>query len=304
MPVAARVLIVLLPLAACAPSAPSSAQAPEHPFAYDRSLPLDVQREALPARDGLEVSRLTFASPGGGRASAWVAAPPLFEARHAALVLLHGLPGNAQGAMQLMGYDLAARGAVVVALDAPWARRSGLPEFTVRDSVEQVQLLVDLQRVVDYLLTRADVDPARIGYVGGSYGGAMGAAFVGIERRLRAANLFVPDGGLVAHFTTADGTAIGPLATVGADAQARWLAAMRPIEPIRFVGTATIPLLIQNGRTDPLVTVEDAEALHAAAGPGKVLRWYDAGHNLGSLAAARADRLAFLARELGIRGDG
>jgi dienelactone hydrolase len=220
------------------------------------------------------------------------------------VVLMHGLPGAADGMMTFLGHDLASRGAVALAIDAPWARRSGLPDFTVRDSIEQVQLLVDLQRAVDYLLSRGDVDPARIGYVGGSYGGAMGAAFVGIERRLRAANLFVPDGGLVAHFTNADGTTTGPLASVGADAQARWLAAMRPIEPIRFVGAATIPLLIQNGRSDPLVTVEDAEALHAAAGPGKVLRWYDAGHNLGSLAAARADRLAFLARELGIRGDG
>ena len=95
----------------------------------------------------------------------------------------------------------------------------------------------------------------------------MGALFVGIEPRLRAANLFVPDGGLVSHFTGADGTALGPLAEQSAEEQRRWLAAMRPIEPLRFVARSSIPLLIQNGRTDPLVSVEDAEELHAAAAP-------------------------------------
>ena len=79
---------------------------------------------------------------------------------------------------------------------------------------------------------------------------------------------------------------------------------MRPIEPIRFVARSSpTPLLLQNGRNDPLVTVEDAEELHAAAGAPKEIKWYDAGHNLATFPAARADRLAFLQRELGIRGN-
>jgi hypothetical protein len=41
----------------------------------------------------------------------------------------------------------------------------------------------------------------RIAYLGIGYGGAMGALFVGIERRLKAAELVVADGGLVSHFT-------------------------------------------------------------------------------------------------------
>ena len=244
--------------------------------------------------------RVSFASSGAARARGVLALPEALG-RRPAVILLHGLPGNAQGAMAGLGRDLVARGVVVLAIDAPWAQRSGMPDFTVRDSVEQVQLMIDLQRAVDFLVSRNDVDPARIGFIGGSYGGAMGALFVGIEKRLRAANLFVPDGGLVAHFTTPDGDTFGPLEGVSADAQARWLAAMRPIEPILFVGRSSpTPLLIQNGRSDQLVTREDAEALHAAAGSPKEIIWYDAGHGLGSLPAAVADRARFFKTHLGI----
>ena len=84
------------------------------------------------------------------------------------MIVLHGLPGNARGSIAVFGRDLTSRGAVVLAIDAPWAQRGGLPDFTVRDSIEQVQLMIDLRRAVDFLRARADVDPASIGFIGGS----------------------------------------------------------------------------------------------------------------------------------------
>jgi poly(3-hydroxybutyrate) depolymerase len=233
----------LFALAACGRADVAAAQgdpprAPLSLFAYDRAAPLDLQQSAMRWEEAtLDLFRVSFASPGGGRVTGFLAVPKS-AGPHAGLVAMHGLPGNAEGAMMSVGREVARRGAVVLAIDAPWARRNGLPEFTPRDSAEQVQLMQDLSRAVDVLLARADVDPARIGYVGGSYGGAMGALFVGIERRLRAAVLFVPDGGLVAHFTNADGSVTGPLAGVSVATRERWLAAMRPIEPIEFIGGA------------------------------------------------------------------
>jgi cephalosporin-C deacetylase-like acetyl esterase len=294
--------MLLLATSACvSPTVP--AQTAEAPYGYARSAPLAFESTILPPRGAIRLSQVSYASPTGGRVTGQLALPT-DAGRRPAVVLLHGLPGNASGAMSFLGIDMAQRGAVVLAIDAPWVRRGGLPDFTPRDSVEQVQLIVDLQRAVDVLMARDDVDPARIGFVGGSYGGAMGAALAGVESRLRAAILFVADGGLVAHFTDDSGNPLGPLASLPAETARRWLEAMRPIEPIRFVHRARVPLLFQNGRSDPLVTVEDAEALHRAAGQSKDVRWYDAGHNLGSLQAAREDRTAFLARELGLRGDG
>ena len=56
---------------------------------------------------------------------------------------------------------------------------------------------------------------------------------------------------------------------------------MAPVEPIRFVGNANVPLLLQNGTLDEWVPVYEAEELHAAAPQPKEVRWYVTGHNLG-----------------------
>ena len=214
---------------------------------------------------------------------------------------MHGLPGSAEGAMNGLGLTFVRRGAVVLALDAPFARRTSNDwlAFTQRDSAEQVQLFRDLQRAVDILIARPDVDARRIAYVGVSYGAAMGSGFVGIESRLAAAVLVVGDGGLVAHFTNDKGTAIGPLSGVPAAQRDRWLAAMRPIEPIQYLGRAKAPLYFQNGRQDQLVTIEDAETLHRSAPNGATLRWYEGGHGL--TAEARTDAFRWLSEKIGTR---
>lgn len=290
-------LALTLMLPACA-DATSVQDLPLELFAYDGNAPLGLLETPQSETATVSVSKVTYASPGGGQVTGLLAVPKS-AGPHAGVVLLHGLPGTAQGSMTSQGMTLAGLGAVVIAIDAPWVRRGGLPDMTVRDSIEQVQLIHDLQRAVDLLLTRPDVDPARLAYVGGSYGGAMGALFAGVERRLAAVVLFVPDGGLVAHFTNADGTPRGPLAGVSSEARARWLAAMRPIEPIRFIARAApTPVLFQNGRQDLLVTVEDAEALHAAARQPRTVLWYDAGHGLTPQAVN--DRLAWLAGRIGL----
>jgi dienelactone hydrolase len=282
---------------------PESAQtsAPVSTFAYDRSAPLQYVETRSPSPDSaIALFQIRFASPSGGTATGELAVPA-GGGRHPAVLLMHGLPGNANGAMRGMGMALARRGAVVLALDAPFARRTTNDwlAFTERDSVEQVQLFRDLQRAVDVLLARPDVDAQRIAYLGVSYGGAMGSGFVGIESRLAAAVLVVADGGLVAHFTSDDGSAIGPLAGVARTQRERWLAAMRPIEPMRFLAGAKATLLLQNGRQDQLVTNEDAEALHRLAPAGATIRWYDGGHGL--TAEAATDRFRWLADKIGTR---
>ena len=265
-------------------------------FGYDRSQPLNVTLTPSSSTAFATVHAITYASPGGGQVTGFIAVPTA-AGKHPGVVLLHGLPGTAGGAMSFEGMGLAQRGAVVLAIDAPWVRRGGFPDLTVRDSVEQVQLMQDLQRAVDVLVARADVDPARIAYDGGSYGGAMGTLFAGIEPRLKAAALFVPDGGLVAHFTSQDGSPSGSLAVKSLPDQQRWLEAMSPIEPILFIGQARCALLFQNGLQDQLVENDDAEALHAAAPPGSIILWYNGDHGL--TAAAVTERRAWLAARIG-----
>ena len=267
-------------------------------FAYDRAAAYDPAVLPIGTAPGVEIHALSFLSPRGtGRATGRLFVPE-GAGPFAGILLMHGMPGNA-AQMTTYAALLARHGSVVVALDAPFAQRAGEPlRFTEADSAEQVQLMTDLQRAVDLLVARPDVDASRLGYVGISYGGAMGALFVGIERRLKTGILVVADGGLVSHFTgPEDG---GPFPGLTCAQWRRWLESMIPIEPIKYVGFASpTPLLLQSGRQDNLVPPPDAERLHAAARDPKTVQWYEAGHSLG-VTAARA-RSFWLQEHLGMR---
>ena len=226
---------------------------------------------------------------------------PRAKGRHAGLIVQHGLPGRKEDMLDL-ARDFARLGAVVIAIDAPFARRaSGEPVlFTTRDRRDQIQLMVDFRRAVDYLGGRDDVDRERIAYLGISYGGAMGGLLAGIEPRISAFVLMVGDGGLVSHFTGPE-DAGGPLGQLRPEARSEWLDAMRPIEPLRWVGKATVPVLFQSGRFDDAVPPRDARAYHRAGPPTKEVRWYDSGHFLPE--SAFCDAAVWLGRRLGVDGD-
>jgi len=253
-------------------------------FAYDRETAYDPEIQLLGTEGTVAIHELSFLSPRGtGRATGRLFVPE-GPGPFAGILLMHGLPGNAE---QMTAYAalLARHGAVVVTLDAPFARRGGEPlRFTEADSAEQVQLMTDLQRAVDLLVARPDVDASRLGYLGISYGGAMGALFVGIERRLKTGVLVVADGGLVTHFTgPEDGGS--PVAALSCAERRRWLESMIPVEPIKYIGFGSpTPLLLQSGRQDNLVPPRDAERLHAVARDPKTVQWHDAGHGLNGTA--------------------
>ena len=266
-------------------------------FAYDANAPLNLQKTVESTKNGVEVSAISFSSPDGGSVTGLLFDPVTRPGLRPGIVLMHGMPGNAR-VMGAQAQRLAEVGAVVIAIDAPFARRGGPPvRFSTEDQAEQIQLIKDLQRAVDVLRARANVDSKRIAYLGISYGGAMGALFAGIERRIKAAVLVVGDGGLVSHFT-------GPedfnfMAGLSCATRAAWFRAMVPIEPIRFIPHAPpTALLLQSGRLDNLVPAADAENLHKAAPEPRTILWYDAGHGLNQ--QATFDRHDWLHREIGL----
>ncbi len=266
-------------------------------FAYDIDAPLNLQKTVQAANNGVEVSAISFSSPGGGSATGELFDPIGRSGLRPGIVLMHGMPSNA-AAMAPLAQALAQFGAVVITIDAPFARRSGdAVRFSEEDRAEQIQLIKDLQRAVDVLRAHPNVDDERIAYHGTSYGGAMGALFVGIERRLKAAVLVVPDGGLVSHFTGPEDENF--MAGLSCATRVAWLRAMTPIEPVRFISHAPpTPLLLQSGRQDNLVPEADAQALHAAAPDPKTIQWYDAGHGLTQ--QALFDRHDWLHEQIGL----
>lgn len=303
-------LLSLIAVPAVAQQAPPVA--PLSTFAYDTTRPLDPRFADARSIDGIEIRSLSFDSPKGGRATGLIYVPS-GPGRHPAMLVGHGAPGSCSGyATMTMGLAMARQGAVTICIDAPFARRNETPlTFTSQDSIDQVQFIVDLRRGVDFLATRSDVDPARIGYIGNSFGGATGALFVGVEPRIKAAVLRVADGGWVSHFSdpcTADlvGTEavtgcltfLGPVAEESAADRDKWLRAVLPLEAIRFIGGSKAKLLLQNGEQDPLVPPPQARRLMGAVPAGTAQEWYPSGHRLPN--AALTSGLAFLNTHLGV----
>ena len=267
-------------------------------FSYDVNAPLNLQKTYESTINGVEVSSITYSSPDGGLVTGLMWEPATRTTLRPGMVLMHGHPANAR-AMTFMAQPYAQYGAVVIAIDAPFARRASGPigmTLLPQDSFEQVQVIKDLQRAVDILRAHPNVDDNRIAYVGVSWGGATGALFVGIERRLKAAALVVGHPGQVSHATGPVG--FQNINGLPCSRRAAWIRAMTPVEPIRYVGNANVPLLLQNGRSDQFIPVYEAEELHVAAPQPRTILWYEANHNLNEFAVI--NRHDWLVQQIGI----
>ena len=253
-----------------------------HHFAYDRSQPLDIQVVRSWRRLNVTVTELTFASPRGEPVPTLLFEPD-GEGPFAGLVLMHGAPGTKEN-FKDWGVYYARLGFVAIAIDAPQFRSDHnighvsmaliWPRFDEKDLEEQSQLILDLQRAVDLLLTLENVDPERLAYIGGSYGGAMGGLFAGVETRLKAYVLKVGDGGIIEHLSEPD--ELGYPKTLP-----RWINILWPIEPLHYVGRAApAELLFLNGVTDSYVPARDALRYQQAGSEPKTIIWYNEGHFL------------------------
>ncbi|HWK90478.1 MAG TPA: prolyl oligopeptidase family serine peptidase [Longimicrobium sp.] len=267
-------------------------------FAYDASEPLNLQKTVDSTTAGVEVSSISYSSPDGGWVPGILVEPVGRSGLRPGMVILHP---SGMRAKDLTPYAqmLAQHGAVVIAIDAPYFRRIGPAlQFSTQDRAEQIQLIKDLQRAVDVLLARGNVDPARIGFEGYSYGGIIGAQFVGIERRLKAAVLAAAHGGQVTGATTPANLTF--LANqLSCATRNAWFRDMTPIEPIRYIPNASpTALFFQIGRFDTAVLPGDAQALYNAASSPKEVVYYDTGHGLN--AQALLDRHDWLHQQIGI----
>jgi dienelactone hydrolase len=157
-------------------------------------VPLDVQAaEPVRTGDGLITERLTFASEKKAsvaveRIPVLVVHPAAEAGRRPAVLVLHGTGGTKEGQRALLT-ELAKRGFVALAIDARYHGdrvAAGIGSQAYNEAIVRAwrakpgetaehpfyyDTCWDIMRTLDYLETRADVDPKRIGVVGFSMGG-------------------------------------------------------------------------------------------------------------------------------------
>ena len=264
------------------------------PFAYDRSVPLDVREVgASTPRGGVVVRDVTYAaySPARGRIAAYIVSPagggPL-----AGLLYFHWLGEERGDRTEFVeeAVAMAGRGAVSVLIQGyfPWTDAPMEGPADRRKIIEQV---IDTRRAIDLLMSLPNVDPDRLAYVGHDYGAMYGAIVAGLERRAKAY-------ALVAAIGTFADWSLQYWKAPAASGAAAYRRAVADVDPIEYIGLASpAALFFQFARRDVYVSEAAASELFDQASAPKERRWYDAAHDL-DVEAARRDRRAWLAAQL------
>jgi dienelactone hydrolase len=273
-------------------------------FDYDPKEALDARETLLYERDGAKVYDLTYASPKGGRMTAFLVTstgPGPF----AGVMFGHWGPGNRTEFLPEAKLHAQA-GAVSLLVDypwvrpAPWRRKLQFVDDPEADHQAFVQAIIDLRRGLDLLAARPDVDPKRLAYVGHSYGAQWGAILAAVEPRLTGAVLVggVPDAEAI--YRDGDDPGLVELrANTPKEKLDKFFAAYGRTAAVRYVPHAAVPLLFQFGNHDRLFDRAARERYAAAASGAKTVKWYDTGHDLND-PQALLDRAAWLRDKAGL----
>lgn len=275
-------------------------------YEYDRALSLNSEVSLIKETDMYRVYKVYYDSVNAVRVPALLIIPVRDSPPYPCIVFLHGYGGRKEDALALASFASRA-GYAVFSIDAVYHGEREVPGKALyspdfEDSIRGIrQTIIDLRRGVDFLEIRSEIDNSRIGYVGGSMGGILGAIFIGVEDRIKAAILIVPGGNMSLMIRESEHPAIPPirkrieeLGLTYGDVQRM----MNPVEPLNFIGRfSPKPVQFHIGRFDKIVPAEAGRQLADKAGEPKQVYWYDAGHSLPlDLVAIRA--LSFLNENL------
>lgn len=250
----------------------------------------------------VEKSWLTVKNRDGFLVECGMLTPRDDRGKHPAIIVLGG---KATG-KYAVDYALDIAGAVIIAVDYPYTPRETYTITNFLHDVPEIRnALIDMvpsvMLVIDYLLTREDVDTSRIVLMGYSFGAPLVPCIVAHDRRPAVAALVYGGGDLrflITHNVRryegeAVSTFVGLLGGL----------LLRPLEPMRYIGRVTpTPLIMVNGTNDEQVPRYSAELLYNAAGDPKTITWLESRHVRPDNVELTRMIVAELKRELGKRG--
>ena len=262
-------------------------------FEYDQTQPLEIKEGASNQRGDVTLRDISYALPDGSRNSATIVEKGEGTMPRPAVLFVHwyGPPAPTSNRTQFIpdAVELAKSGAVSLLIDTPWSK----PEFfrtrkREEDYARSVQQVKDLRRALDVLLSLPNVDPERVAYVGHDFGAMYGALAAATDTRVKA---FVFMAGTQSF---SDWFLYGKKPPP--DKQLTFIAEMAPLDPIKYLPQLKVPILLQFANNDEHVSKGRAAALAAAANEPKIVRYYEAKHDLND--AATRDRIAWLKQQL------
>ena len=255
------------------PALAPAAAADKPPYPVDHDAPLDPTERVVEKADGYTKLRVEFNGIRKDRVPAFLYLPKDELKTHPAVLLQYGSGGNkSTNYIVALGQQFVGKGFVVLTIDSPHKgeRKPKDGRGLLASLVEQGQFqwyCGDYSRAVDYLVSRPEVDPKRVGYAGVSWGAITGVTFVAHDPRIKAMASIVGGGNFMG--TIADKV----------EMPAEVIAAARSFDPVYHVALiAPRPLLLLNVTHDQLIPRFFSDSLHAAAGPGAKKVWLDTDH--------------------------
>jgi dienelactone hydrolase len=281
---------------------------------YDHTAALNIKEMSVADRGGVQVHEISYSAPVGDR-GAFVG--PNGGLVTASLVVPAGkgpFPAVIYGHWCMPGSEkmnrkefldeaiVLARSGVISLLPDHVIVRSGFVEDDKPLNEQQiwveVQQDVSLRRGADLLLSRNDIDPKRLAYVGHSCDGTAGGFLSGIDKRFKA--FVIMAGGLSdeANMKTKAGQEyrqkIGPEKFDAFSAKYSWTDAGKYVSH-----AAPAFVFLQYATDEPFAGPELSKQYAAVVSEPKKFKLYQAQHALN--AEATRDRVAFLAEQLSFK---
>jgi hypothetical protein len=239
--------------------------------------------------------------------------PPKGEGRKPAIVVLHMLGTKHADDERALCQYLADRGigAMLLVLPfhmmrAPAGTKSGDLMYgrKMRHMVQAFrQAVVDARTAVDWLETRREVDPGKLGIVGISLGAVISPIALAVEPRFSAGVLLLGGGDL--RRISREGLSFLRLGWRPPRLTPEMQRQIRYIEPLEFAPHASgKKILMINARHDVLIPTKSAVALWEAFGRPRII-WLNTGHYGPRLDRERAYSVieSFLANSFGLRSE-
>ena len=305
---------------------------------YDSGAPLNVALldkeevgKDIPDK-GYEITAFSFDGFKGEKVPALISVPmKKAGGKLPVIIFLHGV-GQSKSSLKQITAPFNQCGFAFVTFDQYMQGERKLPKkspiltFLKAFQERPAKTINETRRLVDYLLTRPDIDPQRIYLLGASYGAVMGSTVLAKDKRIRAGVLTYGGGdfkkllnsyanhiGLAVLLHLIDGKNINPekpplpkLTALQECAVWPFLTAIistgryfaSAADPIRYVAQiAPTPVYFQNGLRDVMVPAAAGKALQDAAGEPKKITWYDSDHvgiNLEQTKVVLTDALRWL----------
>lgn len=272
-------------------------------FDYQQNAPLDLKENGVEEKNGVRIHDISYASPKGGRVTAYLVVPSR-KGKLAGIIFMHQRPGSRKVFLN-EALQFAEAGAVSLLIDAPFSRtgesKRDFDPTVTRPEYDRdiyIQTVIDLRRGVDLLVSRSDVDPKRIGFVGYSFGAHTGAILGAVEKRIKAYVIMSGAPSLTQFLRTSTIPAIVETRnSLTKEQQENYFTTLASVDPISYIGyVAPSALFLQFGKKDRYPS-EEMQTLYAkAASNPKLVKTYDAGHELNE--EARADRAEWLRKQI------